>query len=632
MMPNIEQAILVVSNSLAGSIIVKATIAISLALVAVWFARRSRASIRHAVLAAGFAVLLALPITAIVAPPIHIAVPMAQHPSASGSDSQQFGAEAPLATRTGSNSELLPAKSLTSEISLLDILFAAWAIGAALFLAPVIIGLWQVRSLRHTSLPWSRGDSIAATLGNETGVRRCVDVLLHESVAGPMTCGIFGPVILLSREAESWSDDDVSRAIAHELEHVRRGDWLTHCFAHVACAVYWFHPFVWIAWRKLTLEAERACDDAVIARSEATAYAEQLVALARQLSTASRPPVLAMASRSDLSARVNSVLDTRQRRGRTGAAGIALACVGALLLIAALSPLRMIAAQQSSTEDREKAAGGKMSFEVASVKANVSGPGPVTMGGFGQQTGGMMRGVNVPLYWYIGFAYKLDHAQQRALQEKMPSWAQKIRFDIEAHTPSSSLTADQRRLMMQSLLAERFKMTAHFETTDGPAYALVLGRAEKLGSQMRAYPDGFPCSEEETTARGGRGEGPGPAASTVDDGRLPAACGGIHTLSALDSTATHQAGRNLSMDAIVAWISQAGNLDRPLVDRTGLSGTFDVSVEYEPAAPPSPDAAAEPREAAFLGGVSDQLGLKLESITAPVRTLVIDHIEEPTPN
>jgi uncharacterized protein (TIGR03435 family) len=293
----------------------------------------------------------------------------------------------------------------------------------------------------------------------------------------------------------------------------------------------------------------------------------------------------------------------------------------------------LVRAQDAATESWEEAAGGKMAFEVASVKPNVSGPGPVTMGGFGQQAGGTMRGVNVPLYWYIGFAYKLDHAQQRALQETMPSWAQKIRFDIEARTPDSSLTADQRRLMMQSLLAERFKLAAHFETKDGPAYALVLDKAEKLGTQMRVYPDGFPCTDSDAvTAGGGRGEGPGPAAATVDDGRLPAACGGIHTLSALDSTATHQAGRNLSMDAIEEWISQAGNLDRPLVDRTGLSGTFDASVEFEPAPAPSADAPAEPRETAFLAAVNDQLGLKLESVTAPVRSLVIDHIEEPTPN
>lgn len=310
----------------------------------------------------------------------------------------------------------------------------------------------------------------------------------------------------------------------------------------------------------------------------------------------------------------------------------ACAFASCTLVCAAFIFVTLARAQDAATADWEVAAGGKMAFEVASVKTNVSGPGPVTMAGFGERPGGLMKGVNVPLYWYIGFAYKLDHAQQQALQAQMPSWARKTRFDIEARTPGSGITTDQRRLMMQSLFSERFKFAAHFETKDGPAYALMLSRAEKLGAQMRAYPDGFPCSDALPPSGGGRGDGPAPAASTVDDGRLPASCGRIQTLSSIESSAVHQAGRNLNADALLAWISQVGNLDRPLVDRTGLSGTFDVSVEYEPAPAPSPDVAAEPREAAFLGAVSDQLGLKLESITAPVRSFVIDHIEEPTPN
>jgi uncharacterized protein (TIGR03435 family) len=93
-----------------------------------------------------------------------------------------------------------------------------------------------------------------------------------------------------------------------------------------------------------------------------------------------------------------------------------------------------------------------------------------------------------------------------------------------------------------------------------------------------------------------------------------------------------QAGRNLSMDALLVWISMFGNLDRPLADRTGLSGTFDVSVESSLPAPPGADATAASPGTTFLQAVNDQLGLKLQSITAPVNTLIIDHVEEPSPN
>jgi TonB family protein len=120
--------------------------------------------------------------------------------------------------------------------------------------------------------------------------------------------------------------------------------------------VYWFHPLVWIAWRRLTLEAERSCDDAVLGRSEATAYADQLVGLAQRLSLAARmpaakSPLLAMANRSDLAARVGAVLDSRQPRGRAGTFPVALACAAAAVLVLTMSPLRTVAAPQSAGTD-----------------------------------------------------------------------------------------------------------------------------------------------------------------------------------------------------------------------------------------------------------------------------------------
>jgi uncharacterized protein (TIGR03435 family) len=93
------------------------------------------------------------------------------------------------------------------------------------------------------------------------------------------------------------------------------------------------------------------------------------------------------------------------------------------------------------------------------------------------------------------------------------------------------------------------------------------------------------------------------------------------------------------MDSIVDWIRNFANLDRPLIDRTGLSGMFDVSVESELPVPPAEEAGAgsaaertSTLTANFLAAVNDHLGLKLQSITAPVATLVIDHVEQPSPN
>src|SRR5690348_10767360 len=409
MTPAIGHAIFAVSNSLAASIIVKATIAISIALVAATLARHSRASVRHAILAAGIAVLLGLPIAAVIAPPLHIALPIAQGSSAPTTNSVQSFDETTPAPGTATNAPSA-AKSEATSFSLFDLLFIAWAFGAMVFLAPVIIGLWQIRSLRRTALPWSHGNAVATTLANELKISRRIEVLLHEFTSGPMTCGIFHPAVVFPVKAENWDDADLNRAIAHELEHVRRADWLTHCLARIVCAAYWFHPFVWIAWRQLTLEAERACDDAVLARSEATAYAEQLVALARQLTAPNKSPLLAMASRSDLTARVNAVLDTRQTRGPIGKPAMAIACAAVIFAIA-ISPAQIIAAQQQhSVQDWEKSAGGKLSFEVASLKPGSQlGPGvPIFSNfvlGYGDKKppNGLLTATNVPLSAYIAF-------------------------------------------------------------------------------------------------------------------------------------------------------------------------------------------------------------------------------------
>ena len=134
------------------------------------------------------------------------------------------------------------------------------------------------------------------------------------------------------------------RALVHELEHARRFDWPVQILARVTCAFYWFHPLAWVAWRSLRLEAERACDDAVVRSSNNADYAEQLVGLARRLTGAGPRLSLAMAGRSDLSARVSALLDSRQRRGRAGAGAVCAAALGSMLLVAGIAPVTAVAA------------------------------------------------------------------------------------------------------------------------------------------------------------------------------------------------------------------------------------------------------------------------------------------------
>jgi TonB family protein len=346
MTPVVDDVALAVGGSLAASIIAKVTATMALTLVGVRLARKSRAAVRHVLLAATFVVLMALPIASILVR----SVPLVEVPIVAG----RIAASPALPSLPGFTPAADPLSTVSGErtmnsasrVSTSLLLLAGWAIGALLFLLPVLVGLWQARTLRRLGRPWQHGQSVVRHLADEADVRRHVEVLLHEAISGPVSCGIVRPTIMLPMDAQTWHEDDLGRAIAHELEHVRRCDWVSQCLARAVCACYWFHPLVWIALRRLVLEAERACDDAVLRRAEATVYANQLVVLAERMSTARNRPLLTMANRTDLSARVVAILDSRQRRGRAGKVCLALVCVASALLVTAISPLRIVTASQ----------------------------------------------------------------------------------------------------------------------------------------------------------------------------------------------------------------------------------------------------------------------------------------------
>jgi VWFA-related protein len=184
---------------------------------------------------------------------------------------------------------------------------------------------------------------MVAQLAMKAGRRR-IDVLLHESIPAPMTCGVMRPAILLPLDAPAWPGDELRRAMVHELQHIRRGDWLTQCVAHGVCALYWFHPLVWMAKGRLALEAERACDDVVLQESEATSYADQLVTLAQRLSMAASRPMVGMATTTHFATRIRAVLNPAQRRGYVGAGWVTVAVVSAVVVVAAVAPIRAVAA------------------------------------------------------------------------------------------------------------------------------------------------------------------------------------------------------------------------------------------------------------------------------------------------
>ncbi len=302
--------------------------------------------------------------------------------------------------------------------------------------------------------------------------------------------------------------------------------------------------------------------------------------------------------------------------------------VAAIITFCVLCSPQFIYAQ-SSTTDWEKAAGGEMSFDVASVKRNMSGLPPsgdkvnsnFSLGPADSYSanGGLFSTTNLALVSYIGFAYKLTGNQTQSLGSELPKSIRGDRFDIQAHAPANT-TKDQMRLMMQSLLADRFKLVVHTEKRQLPIFALVLEKPGKTGPQLRPHSDDPPCSTFSLA----------PSARFADG--TPQACGVFLTL--LDAQRAHTSARNVTLNLIAGSLPfpGMGAFDRVVVDQTGLRGNFDLTLEYTPEGAPAPNAQAEEPALTFLEALKDQLGLKLESTTGFVDVLLVDHIEEPSPN
>ena len=327
----ISDAIIFLSRSVELSLLAKATLLLLIGLAALSFAARQQASVRHLLLAATFAALLVLPLFVAVAPKavIEVPIPVAATAAIVIAPPQKAAALPPVSFAQ----QTVPPAPQSELPSWPAILRALWIAGVLLSLAPLALDLWRLRRLRRNALPWTAARS---------RIPQGVELLLHEDLATPLTCGILRPAVIFPAAARDWPDSELRCALTHEFEHVRRFDWPVHLTSRVIASLYWFHPLAWTAWRRLCLEAERACDDAVLQNEESTAYADQLVSLAERTSGAHAQLALGMAHRGDLSLRVTSLLDNTQPRGRASRLVAATALAGAALVAIALAPMNAV--------------------------------------------------------------------------------------------------------------------------------------------------------------------------------------------------------------------------------------------------------------------------------------------------
>jgi uncharacterized protein (TIGR03435 family) len=295
--------------------------------------------------------------------------------------------------------------------------------------------------------------------------------------------------------------------------------------------------------------------------------------------------------------------------------------------------------QPTPTPDWQTAAGGPQTFDVVSVKQNESGLPPsgdpinsnVPLGpqDLFTPTGGLLTATNTLLSQYMIFAYKLTPNQLQAVMAQLPKWATTNRYDLQARVAGNP-TKDQFRMMVQALLADRFKLAIHYETKQVPVFGLVLDKPGKLGPQIQRHPDDSPCSTAIPTVAQG-------AVPTVAGG-FPEPCGAVADLPASASGRIRLGGRNMAMTAIATFFSipQLSGADRPAADKTGLPGKYDFFIEFTPELngpqPPGATFQPDPNGPTFQEAMKEQLGMKLESQTGSVQAIVIDHVEAPSEN
>jgi uncharacterized protein (TIGR03435 family) len=275
-------------------------------------------------------------------------------------------------------------------------------------------------------------------------------------------------------------------------------------------------------------------------------------------------------------------------------------------------------------------------FDVASVKPG-KGDGrsttnvPLGPGELFQPTGGLFTATGQTVFTYIAFAYKLAGNQIQFLQPQLPSWAMTDPFDVQARanpTDGGNPGKDQMRMMMRGLLADRFKLAIHNETRQLPVLAMVLVKPGTPGPQLIPHPANTTCS---TTPSGSATE-----TMHTPAGDLPLMCNGIFPMNPSAPRRLRFAGRKVTIGFIGDSLSAGAGLGRPMIDQTGLFGTFDFILEFTPEnrnVPPAvADADFDSYALSFQDAFRTQLGIKLVAQKGPVSVMVVDHLERPSAN
>jgi beta-lactamase regulating signal transducer with metallopeptidase domain len=260
--------------------------------------RGKGAAARHLIWTGAFAVLLALPLAAVLLPSQMVW----QLPGAPVVDTPAVAA--PVAAA--------PAPSGIDTADVVLGLAALWLLGVAFHLGRFVLGGIGLVFLHRKSVPHIPHGIDGAPF---RGLGWQLRLRTAPSECGPLTWGVLKPVVLLPKASVAWPRERLLSVLLHEAAHVRRKDCLARLIAAAACALYWPNPLVWFAARAARADGESAADDCVLTMGvRPTAYAEHLVGLAREFSGGAAAMSLSMADRAALEPRVQAILDPQKSR------------------------------------------------------------------------------------------------------------------------------------------------------------------------------------------------------------------------------------------------------------------------------------------------------------------------------
>jgi bla regulator protein BlaR1 len=485
----------------------------------------------------------------------------------------------------------------TGLIHLLPVLLGgAWLCGFVMVLLIWYVRWRRVSAATRKSVPLLEGREVKALrrLERAGGTRKRIEILLSSASLEPGIFGIARPILVWPEGiSERLEDAHLEAILAHEVLHVRRRDNLAAAFHMVVEAIFWFHPLVWWLGVRLVEERERACDEEVLALgSERQVYAESILKIC-EFCVGSPLACVSGVTGADLKKRIVYIMTKSISRKLDFSRKLVLTLAGFVAIFVPIVFGLVKPVRSQAESHAQNTAGITPGFESVSIKPNKSGSNTVR----DMHINGRYTGTNVTLQMLIRDAYEVQNDQI----SRGPSWLTSEKYDIAAKYDLRNNV--EWKLMLQALLADRFKLALHRETRELPIYALVIAKNGPRLQEAKpgdTYPKGFKDPN-------GRPEGGG--LIRMERGQLTV--------------------QGVPVASLAWWLS--GQLGRLTLDKTGLMGNYDFTLKWAEDDQRTNNTSLLESSGIFTA-VQEQLGLKLEPQKAPIEVLVIDRVEKPAEN